>query len=515
MSTAFIVVFIVLYILVVLLCTILGIIVGPIFFVVIISLCSFLSFLPACLSCRDFFIELHRVFNACLSPDGHQEDKESNPARRRLIVSLNSAFFRLYVSFCYSTGVFFIKIAEHIKTTIEKKFIEVLIDAAANCTSTVSARLFGKSGKSVSVFKSLRSIFSAVAFGGSFIALALLFLPVFLLTFLLILLFNLIYYLWFILWLTTLYIVKFSDYVFQTLFIPLSNCSTCKHEFMNFSLRCPNCNEVHFSLSPDFRGIFTHTCRCGASLKNELFGRNTGYIHLCPYCSRPAERRLRRAYSVQIAGPRSSGKTLLLCYLIKSFRDYFPDTDNLKMSFQDSSVSDWNNGRINLPGPTKLLNSQVSTLRCSGAMFLPSAQFDFYDASGELFETGVAEFVQRQLGYCSFLIVTIHPEVKPSVMEKAVTNVIRMYKEITGLRVDVRSGIPVAVVITGKGKENFLNPSNIKYDLIHSGFRNCISLLESEFNSIEYYLIPFINGTTTETVSLIKLRDRLLRMAGK
>lgn len=466
---------------------------------------SFIAFLKSLAAFLDFVCAF---FHCLSSSDYYPEDKSTNPVQMRLIVFLHYKFFYIYRSFGTLTVDFVKKLLENAKKITH--FLDENSDSVPaldnNSDSTSHA---GGRGAAVVYYK------NGFVFVCCLIEQAVLYFPFFLLIFLLVLSFHLFYCLCFVLWFVTLYIVKFADYVYQTRFILLSNCSTCKHEIRHFSLRCPTCSEVHYSLTPDFRGIFTHICKCGTPLKNELFSRNTNYEHLCPYCNRPAERRFKRAYAVQIAGPRSSGKTILLCHLIKSFKDYFPCNEKLKISFQDSSVSEWIDGSIKFPRPTMLLNSQVTTLRHLGAMFHPSFQFDFYDASGELFERGKAEVVQRQFGYCSFLIVTIDPALKPSVTEMTITNMIGMYKEITGFPICAKSDIPVAVVVTGSRSNTFLNQTNIKYDLLHSGFRNSIFLLESEFSCVEYYLIYFTDGRNEKTESLIKLRDRLLQMTRK
>lgn len=344
-----------------------------------------------------------------------------------------------------------------------------------------------------------------------------------------------------------------------------SDCPECHSRFLIPMFLCPNCGVVHKKLVPNTYGIFHHKCECSYELPSTFFTGRSELEAYCPDCSSPLVASDARPVVFQLIGGTTSGKTVYLSAFFHKFFEILNQRPYLSYEIGEGYENEFDNLEEYYSGmrddATSRLNSQMYPVIIhlnSGA----KRQFSIYDIAGEMFDGHTADSVtlQKQFHYCDGLLFILDPfssgylrdsrdDYSGSVfsniaVEDVVTNFVNYLVSIGHKKANIRSSIPISVLITKadiREVKREIGPVKIAniykkkeygyetYDdardgecrkfLIDIGLSAVVENLETEFSNLHYFPVSAIghepDGSEFEPWGITEPINWMLSLADK
>lgn len=316
-----------------------------------------------------------------------------------------------------------------------------------------------------------------------------------------------------------------------------SDCPVCHTRFLIPAFVCPDCGAVHKKLVPGPYGIWKHRCVCGKKIPSTFLNGRSKLEAYCPICNSSLVASDARPIVFQLVGGSKAGKTVYLAAFFHEYLVKLSQNRNLKVTISNQykpyfdELEEWFSGG-DCPA-TAQLNSQMYPIMIESSLGV-KRQFSIYDIAGEMFDgtTADVEINQQQFHYCNGLIFMIDPfsggnlrsnrigasedvsEFSDMATEDVVNNFINYFIRTGRAKANVRSSIPVSVIVTksdikevkreiGPAKINSIFEKDMqKYGtlenardkicrqfLIDIGLSAAVDALEVQFTTVHYFPI--------------------------
>lgn len=349
---------------------------------------------------------------------------------------------------------------------------------------------------------------------------------------------NLVYFLFLLfLWVVNLVLMPLFSLVDKSSLVT-QHCPKCYSTFKLPVFECPHCGTKHSKLYPGRCGLIFAKCTCGHFIPCASVSKRKNLNSYCPKCDNALAGSNIKAFTVQVIGGNSSGKTAF----IAAFQHQYVDAIK-KSGIRNVSTSPKDDFREleNMYHSGKTEKSPTNEVRAYHILHDSKGSSDdgivIYDVPDEVILSEQYERIPLNFAYSDGIIIIIDPLSVRSIRKECETSVgamstsgfsddstddiivhfINKYSEVAGRMARRMSETPVAVVITktdltpikrrigavkikaeysaNKGQYFSLDDARDKLCrryLSDVGLANAINNLDSVFSKVSYFPVSAI-----------------------